>query len=222
MQLQENKAVNLSLAAPKINGILIKPGQVFSFWRTAGKSTRRAGYREGLVVTAAGPGRGIGGGMCQMTNLIYWLVLHSPLTVTERHHHALDLFPDFGRQVPFGMGTSVFYNYLDFQFKNTTQDTYQLLVRDNGAYLEGQLRCSRAQAHGYHIREEGQCFCLEDEKYYRYNRVYREQVDKRSGNLESRSLIAENRALVYYDEQYIPADRIRSGCMADAGGLGGF
>ena len=43
MQLQENKAVNLSIAAPKVNAILIRPGETFSFWNLAGKSTARRG-----------------------------------------------------------------------------------------------------------------------------------------------------------------------------------
>ncbi len=124
--------------------------------------------------------------MCQMTNLIYWLVLHSPLTVTERHHHALDLFPDTGRQVPFGMGTSIFYNYLDFQFKNNTRDTYQLHIYEDEKYLTGELRCSSAQPLRYHIREAEQFFYRENGKYYRYNRVDLEIVDARTGNLQKK------------------------------------
>ena len=46
MRLQENKAVNLSLAAPKVDHLLIRPGEIFSFWRLVGNPTARAGYRE--------------------------------------------------------------------------------------------------------------------------------------------------------------------------------
>lgn len=107
-QLQENKVVNLTLAAPKVNGVLIYPGEVFSFWKLVGSCTAKKGYREGLTISLGEPAAGIGGGMCQFTNLIHWMVLHTPLTVTEHHHHdGLDLFPDYGRQVPFGGGTSI-------------------------------------------------------------------------------------------------------------------
>lgn len=58
---------------------------------------------------------GIGGGMCRFTNLLHWMILHKPLTIVEHHHHgSFDLFPDFGRQVPFGTGTSVCYNHMQF------------------------------------------------------------------------------------------------------------
>jgi vancomycin resistance protein VanW len=118
MQLQENKAVNLALAAPCINGVLIRPGETFSFWDLVGRCTAQKGYREGLTLTRGKTAKGIGGGMCQFTNLLYWLSLHSPLEITERHHHdGVDLFPDFGRQVPFGCGTSILYKYLDYRIK---------------------------------------------------------------------------------------------------------
>lgn len=76
----------------------------------------------------------------QFSNLIHWMVLHAPLTITEQHHDQFDLFPDFGRQVPFGTGTSIFYNYLDYRFHNDTEQTYQLLVHTTPTHLCGELR----------------------------------------------------------------------------------
>ena len=106
MRLQENKAVNLSIAAPKINKILIRPGETFSFWHLVGNTTEKKGYKEGLTIFADHTEPGIGGGMCQMTNLIHWMVLHSDLKITEHHHHdGLDLFPDFQRKIPFVLQT---------------------------------------------------------------------------------------------------------------------
>ncbi|MCL2362975.1 MAG: VanW family protein [Defluviitaleaceae bacterium] len=86
MQLQENKAVNLSLAAPKINSVIIRPGEVFSFWKLVGPCTKGKGYKEGLTISRSKASKDIGGGMCQFSNLIHWLVLHSPLEIVEHHH----------------------------------------------------------------------------------------------------------------------------------------
>lgn len=138
--LQDNKAVNLALAAPKINGILIRPGETFSFWHLVGRPSAANGYRTGMVIANAQTGEAVGGGMCQFSNLIHWMVLHAPLTITEQHHHdQFDLFPDFGRQVPFGTGTSIFYNYLDYRFRNDTEQTYQLLVHTTPTHLCGEV-----------------------------------------------------------------------------------
>ncbi|MGL5245021.1 MAG: VanW family protein, partial [Sarcina sp.] len=108
MRLQENKATNLNLSAPKINGIIIKPGETFSFWKLVGSCTENKGYKEGLTIQNGSASKGIGGGMCQFTNLLHWMILHSPLEVIEHHHHnEFDLFPDFNRVIPFGTGTSI-------------------------------------------------------------------------------------------------------------------
>ena len=108
MKLQENKQTNLEIAASRINGIIIRPNETFSFWRTVGKPTQNRGFKEGLTISQKGMGSAVGGGLCQMANLIHWLILNSPLEVTELHHHSDALFPDSGRRVPFGTGTSVF------------------------------------------------------------------------------------------------------------------
>ena len=50
MQLQENKATNLALAVTHIDGLLIRPGEVFSVWKLVGKTTKRKGYKEGLTI----------------------------------------------------------------------------------------------------------------------------------------------------------------------------
>ena len=116
--LQENKVINLALSAPKVTNVLIRPGETFSFWKLAGRCSEKEGYKKGLVISSGKLSEGIGGGMCQFTNLVHFLVLHSPMDIVEHHHHdEMDLFPDFGRQIPFGTGTSIMYNYLDYRFK---------------------------------------------------------------------------------------------------------
>ncbi len=208
--LQNNKAVNLSLTAPKINGILIKPGETFSFWRLAGNCNKRKGYLEGLVIKTQGPGKGIGGGMCQLTNLIHWMVLHSPLDITEHHHHnQLDMFPDFNRQIPFGSGTSVCYNHIDYQFTNNTDKTFQIMVHTTDEYLVGELRCEGVLDTAYHIIEKNSCFTYEEGEYYRNNEIYRTVLDKHTGETISEQLIIKNHARVMYDSRYIPSGQLK-------------
>lgn len=210
MQLQENKATNLSLAAPHINGITIKKGETFSFWKLVGKCTKSKGYKEGLIIKSGEVSHGVGGGMCQFTNLIHWMVLHSPLTIIEHHHHnQIDMFPDFGRQVPFGTGTSVMYNYLDYQFINKTDQTFQLIVYSTDDYLCGELRSDKPIDHSYHVVEENSYFIKEQDGFYRNNEIYRKQIDKKTGQLVNKTLVVKNHAKVLYHEKYITPDRIR-------------
>jgi vancomycin resistance protein VanW len=200
MQLQENKAVNLNIAAPKVSGIIIKPGETFSFWKMVGSCTKLQGYKSGLIISKGVTDEGIGGGMCQFTNLIHWLVLHTPLEITEHHHHdGVDLFPDFGRQVPFGVGTSIKHNYLDYRFKNTTDMAFQLIVYTTEEYLCGELRAEKPLAVKYHIKVENEYFSKEEGGIYRNNTIFRQCIDKSSGNLLEEKLIKQNYAKVMYD-----------------------
>lgn len=209
MNLQENKAVNLSLAASKVNGILIKPGEIFSFWKLVGSCTARKGYLDGLVIKSGEVSQGIGGGMCQFTNLIHWMILHSPLEIIEHHHHNnIDMFPDNGRQIPFGTGTSIMYNYLDYQFINNTNQTFQLMVCTNDEYLCGELQSDKELGVTYHIHEENQYFNKVDKDYYRNNEIYRETIDKKSGNIINKEFIIRNHSKVLYDSKYIPNEMI--------------
>ena len=200
MDLQENKAVNLSIAAPKVNGVLIRPGETFSFWHLVGRTGTKNGYKMGLTISNGQASEGVGGGLCQFTNLIHWMILHTSLKITEHHHHdALDLFPDYKRTIPFGTGTSICYNYLDYRFFNPTENTYQLLTWVTEQYLCGELRAEKRQEYTYHIKAEDEYFSLEDDGVYRNGAVYRTIIDPSSGNAVEKELIRQNHALVAYD-----------------------
>ena len=200
MQLQENKATNLALAVKHIDGLIIRPGETFSVWRQIGRTTRRKGYKEGLTIAKGTPNQGIGGGLCQLSNLIHWMVLHSELTITEHHHHdGLDLFPDFGRQIPFGTGTSISYNYIDYRVKNDTDNTYQLRLWVDDEYLCGELRATELLPHTFHIHAENEYFSREDGVIYRNGQVYRDIIDRTSGQSVDSQLIRTNHARVMYD-----------------------
>ncbi len=207
MELQRNKAVNLRLAGEKINGIIINPGETFSFWKLVGEPTAEKGYLDGLVIHNGKLDRGIGGGLCQLANLIHWLVLNSPLTVTELFHHSDALFPDSGRRVPFGTGTGVFYKNIDYRFRNDTDTPVQLLIWQSGGKLKGELRSEKAFPYVYRITEENQGYTQENGIFYRVSRVYRLTLD-RERSIVSRELILNNHSKVMYDYSLIPENQI--------------
>jgi vancomycin resistance protein VanW len=206
-ELQDNKAISLGLTAPKIDGVLIAPGERFSFWSLAGRCSAKEGYREGLTISNGKPTRGMGGGMCQFTNLLHWMVLHSPLTVAEHHHHnGLDLFPDFNRQIPWGTGTSIAFNYLDYQVENRTPATFQFRTWATDEHLRGELRADRELPTKVHIRERDAYFFDEEGEVYRHNRIYRSERDKRTGLEISEELILENEGRIAYDRSLVRAE----------------
>ena len=163
MQLQKNKVVNLKIAGKKIDGIIVKPGEEFSFWNLVGQSTKRKGYLEGLMINNSKLIKGVGGGLCQMANMVHWLVLHTPLTVTELHHHSDALFPDVKRRSPFGTGTSVAYKALDYRFKNTTEKPIQIRIWQDDDFLYGEIRSSVPLKEKYKIVEEDNHYAKDED-----------------------------------------------------------
>lgn len=143
MWLQENKVENLKIALKEVNGIIIKPGETLSYWKLIGNPSHSKGYKDGMVLHYGKFKTGSGGGLCQLSNMIYWMTLHTPLTVVERHRHSFDVFPDSNRTQPFGSGATCVYNYRDLKIKNDTDETYQLKIWIDDKFLKGQILSDR-------------------------------------------------------------------------------
>ena len=211
IKLQKNKITNISIACKKINGIIIKPGETFSFWKLVGPTTKKLGYKEGLgILRKNGLSKGYGGGLCQMANMIHYLVLNSPLEVTELHHHSDALFPDDRRRVPFGTGTSVCYNNLDYRFKNNTDQNIQILVWIENEELCGELRSERVFPYRYKLIEEDHHYKKEKDIYYRISKVFRLVIDKKDNKIVKKELLLDNHSEVLFDYDLIPKDQIRN------------
>lgn len=209
-ELQENKVVNINIAGSKINGITIHPGEVFSYWRTIGSVNKRKGYKAGRVLRNDKLQPGMGGGLCNLANTINLLVLNSPLEITEFHTHSDALAPDEGKRVPLSAGTCVGYNYIDYRFKNTTDQDIQLYLWVEDKKLYGELRSKKEFPWKYEIIEENHHFQKEGEKYYRVSKIYRNKIDKATGNILEKKLIWDNHSRVMFDYDLIPKELIKN------------
>jgi len=116
----------------------------------------------------------VGGGLCQLANLLYLPALDIDAAVVERHHHGVDLFRDAGRTVPFGVGATVFYNYLDLRFRNALSFPVRLGVRVEPPLLTCEMRAVRPLPFVVRLIETDHRFFRRDGVVYRANRVWRE------------------------------------------------
>lgn len=199
MQLQYNKITNLRLAAARLNGLIVEPGETFSFWRLVGKPTRRKGYLDGMVLSNGQACSGIGGGLCQLSNLIYWMTLFTPLTVTERWRHNYDVFPDSNRTQPFGSGATVVYNYVDLQITNHTQSNLQLYITLDDKNLHGEWRSSQRPETRYEVYEREHIIKTEWWGGYTRNNVIGRKTYDRHSNEIGDEVICANRAIMMYE-----------------------
>jgi len=198
MYLQHNKINNLKIAIPKLNNIVINPGQVFSYWKLIGRPTKLKGYKKGMILKSGKVTAGTGGGLCQLSNLIYWLTLHTPLTIKERHRHGYDVFPDSNRTQPFGSGATCFYNYGDLMIENNTNTSFQLSLKITDKYLEGAWLSETPKAFTYEVYEKEHYMRSEYwGGYTRHNTIYRRKYDT-NGNLQADEYVVENHAIMMY------------------------
>lgn len=199
MWLQHNKVKNLKIATQKLNKVVIRPGETFSYWRLLGNTTKSKGYVDGMILHYGKVTTGVGGGLCQLSNLIYWMTLHTPLTITERYRHSYDVFPDSKRSQPFGSGATCAYNYLDLQIKNDTNNTYQLVVYLNDTHLVGEWRSESQPMQTYEVYEREHLITREYwGGYVRHNTIHRKVFNKEKIQIND-EFVTENHAIMMYE-----------------------
>lgn len=199
MSLQYNKIINLQKAIPKLNKIITHPGETFSYWKLLGKATYKKGYVNGMVLHYGTFTTGVGGGLCQISNLIYWITLHSPLRVTERYRYSYDVFPDSHRTQPFGNGATCAYNYLDLQIKNDTNQPFQLHLYLTNTHLVGEWRAKEPPLYSYEVYEKHHAITPAYwGGYLRHNEIFRKVFNRQNQQIDD-EYITENHAIMMYE-----------------------
>ena len=110
-----NRKTNVALSAEACNGVVLMPGEEFSYNNTTGSRSPDKGYLPAPIYVGGKSEDDVGGGICQTSSTIYYAVLHTTLEIVERHDHKFAV-----GYVPDGMDATVFYGSLDFRFKNNT------------------------------------------------------------------------------------------------------
>lgn len=126
-----NRIFNINLTASKITGILIPPGEIFSFNNTVGDISAATGFKQAYVIKEGRTILDDGGGVCQDSTTLFRAVLNAGLPVIKRTAHAYRV-GYYEQGFPPGLDATVFYPSVDFQFKNDTG--YHILIQ---AYTTG-------------------------------------------------------------------------------------
>ncbi len=193
-ELQHAKETNVRRAAELLEGTVITPGDEFSWHAQVGPPLRIRGFAKGPELHAGRMSRGTGGGACQVANLVFWLALHSGLAILERHRHALDLFPDSERTVPFGCGATVFHPTRDLRLSNPHAAAVRLHLRVADGRLFGAMTTQHAPTHEWRVEEVWHRFVERQDGIWRENRLDRFRTDQPN----RREIVAINQARVAY------------------------
>ena len=129
-----SRTTNLRLAAQKINGTVLLPGEEFSYNKTVGERTKEAGFKEAAVFNAGRVENGLGGGICQISTTLYDAVVMADLDVTVRRNHQF-----VTSYVGGGKDATVVWGSQDFKFKNTRKYPIRITATVQGGVATVQI-----------------------------------------------------------------------------------
>lgn len=195
-ELQAAKEINVRRAAAALDGRRMDPGALLSWHAHVGPPLRRRGFADGPELHDGALAVGPGGGLCQVANLVYWLAVHAGLQIIERHRHDLDLFPDAQRDVPFGLGATVFWPHRDLVLRNPHSVAVHLGLAIEDAHLVGRLTAAAGLGAIWGVREEGHRFVRRGGQVFRENRLVRWR--RAPDGTTSEALLCAHRARVAY------------------------
>lgn len=196
---QYNKAHNLRLAAQAISGVVVMPGETFSLWRLARHADRRERYRDGLCVHNGRLVAVYGGGLCQLSNLLFLLFLATPLTIVERHTHKVKEFPNPSPDDLCGVDATILEGWLDLRARNDTDTPLQIFLSVDEKYLSGKILTPRELSERYGVINQGLRYFEKDSQMYESVTVVRQTLDARTGALLGQTPLYTNVCKLGYD-----------------------
>ncbi len=122
-----NRSTNLRIAAEKINGTVLLPGETFSYNKVVGERTISAGFKEAGVYVNGELVDGLGGGVCQISSTVFNCALFANLKITEVYYH-----PYVSSYVPIGRDATVAYGFKDFKFTNNRNYAIRIECKASG------------------------------------------------------------------------------------------
>lgn len=198
MEYQQNKVHNLRLAAATMDGVLLAPGETFSFWRLARHADRDMPYKDGLVLVNGSVRPAYGGGLCMLSDLLYWCFLHTPLTITERHGHAVEQFPAAeAERFPRGADATVSEGWCDLRVRNDTDSTFRIGIDFSDTDLFIQIESDRSPACEYRVCNGAVTYIERGGKIYELAEVFREETDTADKTMERRLLYTNECEIAY-------------------------
>lgn len=197
IQYQYNKVHNLKLAARTIDHVLIRPHETFSFYWLARHADRDEPYRDGLNLVYGKIVGAYGGGLCQLSNLLFWCFLHTPLNIVERHGHAVETFPSTTEDLPSGTDATVSEGWRDLRVRNDTANTFQIELSFDESDIRARIFSKDPVGDEYRVYNPSVTYVRRGGKVFQLAEVWRAETDRRSGRTAQRPLYTNECEIAY-------------------------
>lgn len=142
----EGKLVNIGLGASRLDGVMLHPGQILSFWKLVGRPSVSSGFALGRAIREDALHGETGGGLCQVSGLAYELGLRAGLEVLERHPHSRDLYAEEDRFTLLGLDATVVWPWKDLRLRNPHGVPVCLRFEAGDGWLEGRVHAAEGTA----------------------------------------------------------------------------
>jgi len=132
------KVKNFEIAIKKIETIIINPNEIFSFWKVVGVPSKKNGFVESRSIVNGKITPTYGGGLCQLSGIIYYASLFADLDIIERYNHSSDIYTNETRFTPLGSDATVVYGFKDLKIKNTLKHPikFTFILNQNSLILK--------------------------------------------------------------------------------------
>lgn len=199
MQYQINKVHNLKVASKKMRRLIIKPEEVFSFWQLARNAGKQTPYLPGLGLSDGKIVPVMAGGLCLLSELLYWMVLHTPLTVIEKHPHLVISLPaNPNAAIPEGIDATIQEGWSDFKFKNETEQTFQLTLDFTDDLVEASFRCEKQTEFCYEVMGSPSRYIKNKSGIIRLQDIYHQQINRITQNKDEAKLLYTSKSKIMY------------------------
>ena len=147
----------------------------------------------------------VGGGVCHLSNLLYYTFLKSPLTILERHGHRVKSFPNPDKDSLEGVDATIRSGWLDLKVKNMTNQNYQIVISFDQEYMHLKILTDQDTKEIAEIKNEDFHYVKKDDKYYESVSVVKEYYDKNTKEFLRKEKLYDEVVLVGYpiDEDMI-------------------
>ena len=196
---QYNKVHNLRLASEAVNQVVILPSETFSLWWLIRRADKGRPYKDGLCVHNGKLVAVYGGGLCQLSNQLFWLFLQTPLTIVERHMHKVKEFPNPSPDDPCGVDATILEGWLDLRVRNDTQEPMQVVLSMDDTWYYGKVLVPHPPARKYQALSRNLRYFKKDGKTYESVEVVRRCLDAASGAELGEQALYQNVCQVGYD-----------------------
>jgi vancomycin resistance protein VanW len=171
--LESGKHRNVSLAAPRFDGVLVTPGRPLSFWRTLGRASAAHGFTWGMDLRGGCITPAIAGGLCLLSNALFAAAVHAGWRIVEHHSHSMEVIPPLPGSLP--LDATVAWPDVDLVLE-PVDGPARLAVRVDGDSLRVAIFAARAASERFELGCEETVVERGGERVRR-SRVFRRRID---------------------------------------------